>query len=266
MSSSIVTSTPYIKRATQCANPVAKELLLIMEEKQSNLAVALDVTTKEELLHLINTVGDHACIIKTHIDIVENFDIHLLLELQEQSKKRRFLILEDRKFCDIGKTVQQQYEDGIYKIVNWAHMVSAHPVPGPSVVEGLRRIGLPRGRGLFFIAEMSSRGMLASTSYTDAAVEIAHNYSDFVAGFIGRRRLTDAPHFIHMAPSIHIEKHPGTLFQDYITPEEAICLCGSDIIIVGNAITSAPSPATAALQYQEAGWHAYSKRIGKGGH
>ena len=46
----------YSERAQQCSNPTAKKLLNLMEEKNTNLSVALDVTSSAKLLELLDKV------------------------------------------------------------------------------------------------------------------------------------------------------------------------------------------------------------------
>ena len=50
--------------------------------------------------------------IKTHVDILEDFDEDLVKQLQELSIKHDFLIFEDRKFADIGEML---YENVVFE-------------------------------------------------------------------------------------------------------------------------------------------------------
>jgi hypothetical protein len=66
----------YAQRAEQCANPTAKKLLMLMDKKQTNLAIAADVTTRAEILKIAQELGPEICVLKTHIDIIVDFNLN----------------------------------------------------------------------------------------------------------------------------------------------------------------------------------------------
>lgn len=68
------------------------KLLELMESKKSNLALAADVTKKADLLKLADLVGPEICMLKTHIDIIDDFDHDLTVQLENLAKKHNFLI------------------------------------------------------------------------------------------------------------------------------------------------------------------------------
>ena len=251
----------HSQRADKCSNPTAKKLLNLMEKKQTNLSIAVDVTTKSELIKIADQLGPYICVLKTHIDIVEDFDTDLLVQLERLSEKHDFLLFEDRKFADIGNTVKHQYQDGIYHIADWADITNAHTVPGVGIIEGLKEVGLHKGRGLLLLAEMSSKGNLATGEYTKATLEMAQAHRDFVIGFITMKKLLDDPTFINFTPGVKLSAGGDGLGQQYNTPEKVIANQGSDIIIVGRGIYEADDPVAEAQKYRQAGWEAYLKRI-----
>uniref|UniRef100_A0A7N8XZP3 Uridine 5'-monophosphate synthase n=1 Tax=Mastacembelus armatus TaxID=205130 RepID=A0A7N8XZP3_9TELE len=246
-------------------HPLASKLLKIMEEKQSNLCVSADVTSSEELLQLADSLGPKICMLKTHIDILKDCTVAFTQKLQALAEKHNFLIFEDRKFADIGNTVKNQYEGGLYQISSWSHIVNAHAVPGPGVVKGLSAVGKPLGRGCLLIAQMSSQGSLATGEYTNAVVKMAEEHSDFVLGFICGSKITKRPEFIHMTPGVQMQTGGDALGQQYATPEEVICSKGSDVIIVGRGVLEAADRLKAAETYRKSGWDAYEKRMGHNG-
>lgn len=54
----------YTERAEQHPNACARSLFELMERKQTNLSVAVDVTTKKELLSIADAVGPYVCVLK----------------------------------------------------------------------------------------------------------------------------------------------------------------------------------------------------------
>src|SRR3972149_7901764 len=144
----------YLERAKVCQNRSAKKLLTLMHEKQSNLAVAADVTRSDQLISLADKLGPEICLLKTHIDILEDFTPKTTAELKKIAEKQQFLIFEDRKFADIVNTVAYQYGGGMYRIADWADIINAHIVPGPGIIEGLKEIGLVKSQGLLLLAPM----------------------------------------------------------------------------------------------------------------
>lgn len=256
-----VSTLSYGERAHCARAEFAKKLFTLMEVKKTNLALSADVLYADELLSLAAHLGDEICILKTHIDILRDFSKECIEKLQLLAKKHEFFIFEDRKFADIGQTVKYQYEEGLYRISDWAHLTNAHALPGPKQIESLAEVGLPKQRGLLLLAEMSSVGHLLTPEYAKATLAIAKQYPNFVAGFITQHALENDPAWLYMAPGIHLETEGDARGQQYNTPEKAIINHGIDVIIVGRGIVQADDALAAAKRYREHGWSAYLKRL-----
>lgn len=250
-------------RARLSRNAMAKKLFFLMERKRTTLCLAADLTDSSQILELAEIAGPHIAVLKTHVDIIENFSSEFVTRLQELSRKYDFLIMEDRKFGDIGHTVSLQYQKGIYKIAEWADLITAHPVAGKGIIEGLKcgLKGITEIRGVFLVAEMSSEGALTTGNYLTDAISMA-NDSSLVSGVVCQSNVLPDPGLIQLTPGVKLSKSGDDLGQKYNTPEQVVN-SGADLAVVGRGITEATDKLSAVLEYKEQLWEAYECRICK---
>jgi orotidine-5'-phosphate decarboxylase len=230
-------------------------------------------------------LGPYIAVLKTHIDIISDFGQATIDGLTRLSDKHNFLIFEDRKFIDIGNTVQKQYKGGALRIFEWAHIVNASVLAGGGIIQALDEViaTSPRSleRGILILAEMTSQGSLATGEYTRASVQIAQKYPQSVIGFIATRELSGftsesmggrasvddgsdskgcKEDFIIFTTGVNMSSKGDKLGQQYQTPTSAM-EGGSDFLIAGRGIYASPDPVAAVQAYRDAGWNAYLARI-----
>lgn len=129
-------------------------------------------------------------------------------------------------------------------------------------------------RGLLILAEMTSKGSLATGVYTARSVDYARRYKGFVMGFVCNRALTgektddsvdkdesEAEDFVVFTTGVNLATTGDALGQQYQTPQSAVAR-GADFIIAGRGIYAASDPVEAVQQYREEGWKAYLARVG----
>lgn len=260
------TNMTFAERAGVTKSEVSKTLFKIMELKKTNLCIAADLTKAEDILNLIEQTGPFICLLKTHADIIEDFSVNFVNSLKSLAEKHNFLIMEDRKFADIGNTVSLQYAKGSYLISSWADLVTAHSLPGAGILKGLRSAlnGNSKTRGVFLLSEMSSEGNLITPEYSAKTLEMAadSNYSDFVSGIVSQSSITSVG-LIQLTPGVKIEEGVDSLGQQYNTPEYIVNEKGADIAVVGRGIIMAKNPKEMAKIYRDRLWAAYVDRLSK---
>ncbi|KAG5329146.1 UMPS synthase, partial [Acromyrmex charruanus] len=253
----------YSKRAKLTTNPLASKLLELMESKQTNLCLAADLTKMDAILELANVAGPHIAVLKTHVDIIEDFNENFIFRLKELARQHRFLLMEDRKFGDIGNTVSLQYRHGFYKIAEWADLITVHPISGASVIDALKKSldNITEPRGIFLVAEMSCKGALTTGDYLKNAVLMADEASDLVVGFVCQSNLSAQPGLLQLTPGVKLAKSVDGLGQQYNDPQSVIN-AGADLAVVGRGITEARNGyLKATLEYKKELWNAYEERI-----
>lgn len=239
-------------------HPVLQKLFNYMDEKETNLCLVADVAHARDLLILADQAGPHICILKTHIDMLTDFDPSVITTLRYLADKHHFLIMEDRKFADIGKTACAQYCHGIYNIAEWADIITVHAIAGSGMIDALKKSVDMCKHAAIIVANMSTTHNLTNTYYTKSALNIGYQHHDFVIGFVGRHLPTIKPSYIILTPGISLDESV-VADQHYITPEQAIEQ-GTDILVVGQAICASENIEQEAQKYQRIGWAAYQKQ------
>lgn len=247
---------PQMKRVPlerkKIQHPVGKKLIDLALKKNSNLIASADVITSEELLNLAEEVGEHVVALKLHTDIIKDFSFDLIHKLKEIAKEKEFLLFEDRKFADIGNTQELQFKEGIFRIADWADMVTAHPIAGEESLKVFEHVGVVA------IVEMSSKGTLTDDYYITNALNAAENSSN-VIGAVAQRQVSEE--LLLFTPGVNLSSKGDSKGQQYNTPERVFKAYHTDFMIVGRGIYQSANPKESAVEYQSAGWNAYLESL-----
>ncbi len=254
----------FRERAEATQSPLVKRLMDRILEKESNLVLSLDVEDTARFFEILDAAGPEIIMVKTHVDIMRDFNGSFVPRLKALAERHGFFIFEDRKFADIGSTVRKQYREGIYRISDWAEYVTVHMIAGEAILDGLFG-DTDLDCGAFLLARMSAAGNLISETYTRQVLEIGKNRKESVAGYIGfgesteiiRRLRNKIPEDqLLLMPGVNLDVKGDKLGQRYMTAEAAMA-GGVDAIIVGRGIVAAEDPAAQAQRYRETAWQAF---------
>ena len=232
---------------------VAQKLLNTAIQKKSNLIASADVTTTQQLLDLAEKTGPHIVALKTHIDIITDFNFEKTINpLRAIAEKHGFLLMEDRKFADIGNTQELQFKHGVYRISEWADFVTSQ------VIGGFESLDCFSNVGVVAIIGMSSRGTLTNQQYREEAEKIAASHPNVIGG-VSQNAL--APELLLFTPGVNLADKGDGKGQQYNTPEHVFKNVHTDFIIVGRGIYKSDDPSEMAEKYKQAGWQAYLNSI-----
>ncbi|AZA80644.1 orotidine 5'-phosphate decarboxylase [Chryseobacterium lactis] len=245
----------YEQKLQNAQHSVSKKLLETALAKKSNLIASADVTTTQELLALAEKVGPHIIALKTHIDIISDFEYEkTITPLKEIAAKHQFLLMEDRKFADIGNTQELQFTSGVFKITNWADFVTSQ------VIGGFESLDCFNNVGVVAIVGMSSKGALTTASYREEALKIVSSHPNVIGGVSQNKILED---LLLFTPGVNLADSGDGKGQQYNTPEHVFKTLHTDFIIVGRGIYKSNDPEAAAVTYKTEGWNAYINSLEK---
>lgn len=245
----------YEQKLETAQHSVSKKLLETALAKQSNLIASADVTTTQELLDLAEKVGPHVIALKTHIDIISDFEYEkTITPLKALAAKHNFLLMEDRKFADIGNTQELQFTSGVFKVTDWADFVTSQ------VIGGFESLDCFKNVGVVAIIGMSSKGALTTSAYREEALKIASSHPNVIGG-VSQNALPEE--MLLFTPGVNLADSGDGKGQQYNTPEHVFKTLHTDFIIVGRGIYKAENAEQAAQTYKSEGWKAYLNSLEK---
>ncbi|WP_213358076.1 orotidine 5'-phosphate decarboxylase / HUMPS family protein [Chlamydiifrater phoenicopteri] len=246
----------YKERALITRHSLSRKLFSIMHRKETNLGVTASSCKSQEVLELAEAIGPHICLLKTHVDILEDFSLEFARDLRGLADKHQFLIFEDRKYSETGALVEKQYGGGLYKVADWADLVSVHLSSGEAILDSLRLVGSGKGRGVVLLAESKEAG--GSRDDSSVAVRWAEKHPDFVVGFECSRRLCLNEGFLHITSIQNIMDY-GVLSSVDTLLEQRIGACGGDLILIDDSFLVSDDLESISGKYKRTGYSVYNQ-------
>lgn len=236
----------FAERAGKATNKAARRLFRLIDSKQTNLSLAADLTSGRDIIGVAKASGDDICVLKTHCDASRNF-FGVSGELKDIAKDAGFMILEDRKFADIGEITKRQ----LRFINGWADFVTAHAIAGVGTIEALRK-------NVVIVAEMTQSGALTEKAYRNHAIRIGEKCD--VTGFVMNpaNKIGVNKKFVVFSPGVNFSQRGDRYGQRYVSPVNAI-KNGTDVIIVGRGIYNSKNPSKKTREYRKISWDALEK-------
>lgn len=218
--------------------------------KKSNIIVACDLTSKQDIINLIHKIGEYVIGIKLHINIIYDFDSEFIQQLIDLKKQYNFFIIEDGKFADIGNIVIQQL-DGFYKINQWTDLITCHSITGPGIFESINDI-YP-SLGLLGIVELSTKNNLIDDTYLKNSVSIVKNNNDIISGVICQEKVfnyINKYETLTFSPGINLEANNDKRDQTYKDGTNS-----GMYWIIGRGIYNSNNIVKSCLKYRERAWN-----------
>lgn len=249
-------SLNFDERAAKAKSPMAKKLFNLMSSKQTTLCLAADLSTSEEILKVAEWAGDDIAVLKLHVDMVKDFNQTFIDKLKDVSRRKNFMIMEDKKFADIGNTASQQFRDSVFKYPDWADFITVHTIAGTKIIPSLEQE--LKECGIFVVAEMSSEGALTVGDYVKNTLRMSKE-SESLAGFVCQNNIFSDPGLIQLTPGVRLTKSTDDKGQQYNTPEYVVN-SGADLVVVGRGILTSDDPVSSLMEYKKVLWEVYEKR------
>lgn len=232
-----------------------------MKDERDRIIVAMDVSSKEEMFHILNTINQPGCYVKVGMELYlqEGADVIRML------KDRGYSVFLDLKLHDIPHTVNKAMR-GLARI--GADMVNVHAAGGTEMMraalEGLEEGAAGKRPICLAVTQLTStdQTMLEKELMIhDSMIDVITHYGRlaYQAGLdgvvcsaweAGQMKTHTSQNFLAVTPGIRLASDAVGDQKRVAAPGQARKL-GSDYIVVGRSITAAKDPAGAFRRIYE---------------
>ena len=196
-----------------------------------NIIFSADLQYSYKIFNILDIIGEYIYGLKIHCDIILDWNDDVIQKLIEYKNKYNIIIIEDRKWCDIGNTTTLQLQNNIYKYDKWVDMFTVHSISGDGPLKAIYNYN--KIIKILLIAEMSTNNNLIDDNYTKNTIKLAHNNSN-VIGYICQNKI-DNDNYIYCSPGVSINSNKDDNGQLYNNPKNMINK-GINYLIIGRGI------------------------------
>lgn len=217
---------------------IQQNLLNIAKEKESNIILSADLDDLHDIIYLIETIGKYIVGVKLHLDIFRKNTVNYYdfkSELKRLQKKYKFVIIEDRKFADIGSITKRQLE--LMKDI--VDIVTVHSITGPDMLKVIDDEHI----GILPILQLSTDNNLIDRIYINKTIDMVNNINHIV-GFVAQDRIY--PNYLIFSQGVNISNE-----QRYRTSENV----NLDFYMIGKEIYDAKNPLEEVVKYKNICWN-----------
>ncbi len=195
-------------------------------QKCGRVCISLDLECIKDIIDWIDRYGEMVCAVKIHSDMLsKQISKSQISRLERVLHDKDLLLIEDRKFGDIGHITQYQYTCLPIK----PDIVTVHAVAGESTIQGL--IEADMYVSILLVMDMTTHQNLINDDYSQKVYQMGLKYRSNVIGFVSSNPPPDLT-FVNFTTGISLDYRQDSLGQRYRTPSSTT----AEVMIVGRSI------------------------------
>ncbi|KRZ62110.1 Uridine 5'-monophosphate synthase [Trichinella nativa] len=183
-----VLSVKAASNTASLSHNLAKHLWQIALDKKSNLCVACKLSDPKEIIavaELAKKIGKFICMLIIRSDLICKVPlVDFISELKTCAKSKNFMIMDDRKFCDVSSIVEMQLTGGEWSIAKWVDFVTVLPFSGRGVFSAIRKVSTENKVACFSILSLHAKDSLIPKEFSEQSMKTAEKDIDVIAGVV----------------------------------------------------------------------------------